>query len=169
MLNLLRSRNEEKATAHRLYAGLMERARAPVFFLNFAVPDTIDGRFDLVALHAALVLERLKGVDDDLAQGLIDAIFIGFDEALRELGVGDMGAGRRLKSMANAFYGRLTAYGEAQDIDALTPAIHRNVYRGDGASADQAARLATYAQSARSHLAGWRPDQQPIAFGPLPE
>ena len=169
MLNLLRSRNEEKARAHRLYAGLMERARAPAFFVSLAVPDTIDGRFDLVALHAALVLEHLKGVDGDLAQGLTDAIFIGFDEALRELGVGDMGAGRRLKSMANAFYGRLAAYSEAYDLGALAAAINRNVYRGDAGRADQSARLATYAQSVRSHLAGWRPDEEPIAFGPLPE
>lgn len=169
MLNLLRSRTDEKAKAHRLYAGLMERARAPAFFVGYAVPDTIDGRFDLVALHAALVLERLKGADDDLAQGLIDAIFIGFDEALRELGVGDMGAGRRLKSMANAFYGRLAAYAGADDTDALAAAINRNVYRGDQGQADHAARLATYAQGVRSHLAGWRPDEEPIVLGPLPE
>ena len=169
MLNLLRPRNDEKAKAHRLYGGLMERARAPAFFVTFAVPDTIDGRFDLVALHAALVLERLKGTDASLAQGLTDAIFIGFDEALRELGVGDMGAGRRLKSMANAFYGRLAAYTAAQDHAQLSEAVNRNIYRGDSSRMDQAARLATYAQSVRSHLAGWRPDEEPIAFGPLPE
>lgn len=71
--------------------------------------------------------------------------------------------------MANAFYGRLAAYSEADDIVALAAAINRNVYRGDGACADQAARLATYAQSVRSHLAGWRPGKEPVAFGPLPE
>ena len=77
----------------------MARAGQPVFFTRLAVPDTMDGRFDLVALHAWLVLDRNRG-RAAAAQALTDDVFIGFDEALREQGTGDMGMGRRLKAMA---------------------------------------------------------------------
>ena len=92
----------------------------------------MDGRFDLVALHAWLVLERLKAAGmDAAAQALTDILFVGFDEALREQGTGDMGMGRRMKAFANAFFGRLAAYGGATDeADAGRKRWPSNVWRG---------------------------------------
>lgn len=166
MLNLRPRTAARKAAGRALYDALVARARAPVFFRDFAVPDTIDGRFDMMALHAWLVLARLKqqGRDGE-AQALTDAIFTGFDEALREQGAGDMGLGRRIKAMADAFFGRLKAYDGAKDRDAMAEALARNLYRG--AAADERTRkLADYVASARTTLETGA--QDPLDFGPLP-
>lgn len=148
----------------------MAQARKPAFYLAFRVPDTFDGRFDLATLHAFLVLERLRSSGcSGVAQAVVDDLFTGFDDALRELGASDMSMGRKLKSMADAFYGRLSAYREADDVSALSGAILRNVYRGDAARTPEAERLATYALACRSHLAAWTADNGPPDFAPLPE
>ena len=91
----------------------------------------MDGRFDLVALHGWLVLERLKAAGmDAAAPGADRCLFIGFDEALREQGTGDMGMGRRMKAIANAFFGRLAAYAGRRTKRSLAQALARNVWRG---------------------------------------
>ena len=159
--------------ARRLYELLMERARAPVFYSEFLVPDTIDGRFDLLTLHAFLVLETLKSqgpAGARLGSQLASVIFAGFDDALRELGVGDFGISRRIKAMANAFYGRLEAYGAANSEEALAQALMRNLYRGDATRRGEAAALAHYIASARRKLAAGAPAlaEGSIEFGPLP-
>lgn len=147
---LLKSRSDRSLGA-ALSAGIGTRARNPVFFTGFAVPDTIDGRFDLVVLHAWLVLERLRALGmNDVSQGIVNSLFASFDESLRELGVGDIGIGHRVKKMADAFYGRLSAYGEAKDQGALKDAIIRNVYRGNDAHVAQAASLAAYIDAAKA-------------------
>ncbi len=148
----------------------MARARAPVFFTELCVPDTMDGRFDLVALHAWLALDRLASEPEPaLSQALIDEIFVGFDEALRQLGTGDIGMNRRLKTMAEAFYGRLQAYRAATDLEELATAIGRNLYRGIGADRAEALVMATYAFAARSHLAKANVAEGRLDFGPLPD
>jgi len=170
MLNRLRPNNNESRTlAHELYRAMVERARAPVFYSGLGVADTIDGRFDLLSLHAWLVLEYLSDrAATAVAQALTDEIFVGFDEALRELGVSDMGAGRRLKAMADAFYGRLYAYGASKDHPELTEAILRNIYRGGDRRA-AASTLATYVIAARSNLSEWTSTNGRQLFGPLPK
>src|SRR5712671_95887 len=154
-----RTRRPEPAlpVSRRLYDVLVARARGPIFHTRFAVPDTIDGRFDLLTLHAFLVLDALTStgpLGGKLGTDLTSVIFAGFDEALRELGVGDFGLSRRMKAMAGAFYGRLEAYRIADSAGALIPVLTRNLYRGDAARGGEAAGLAHYILSARSHLAG---------------
>jgi len=83
MLNLLKGMAARKQEVARLYDGLVSRAREPVFFAGFGVTDSLDGRFDILVLHAWLVLKELK--DSAVAQALTDMIFTGFDEALRIL------------------------------------------------------------------------------------
>jgi cytochrome b pre-mRNA-processing protein 3 len=147
--SLLKSRSD-KSLGVEICAAVGTRARNPVFFTEFAVPDTIDGRFDLVVLHAWLVLERLRELGmKDVSQGVVDSLFASFDESLRELGVGDIGIGHRVKKMADAFYGRLSAYREAKGREALKEAILRNVYRGGAAHDAQAASLAAYIEAAK--------------------
>jgi cytochrome b pre-mRNA-processing protein 3 len=149
MLKALANSRKRRQAAAGLVSALVARARAPVFFTKFNVPDTIDGRFDLVALHAFLVLERLEaGGRRGLSQALTDAVFAGFDEGLRDLGAGDIGMGRRMKKMANAFYGRLNAYRAAVDIDSLADALLRNLYRGEVGHQASARRLAEYVEAA---------------------
>lgn len=151
---------------HALHDALVARARAPVFYTTFAVPDTIDGRFDLIALHGWLALSVLTaGGHDKAAQGLTDAIFIGFDEAMREQGSGDMGLGRKMKAFANAFYGRVSVYETAATPDDLAAALAKNLWRG-AAPDGRAAVLAAYALAARESLKLSVPAT--LDFGPLP-
>jgi cytochrome b pre-mRNA-processing protein 3 len=166
MLNLLRTRSARRQFVSRLQDQLVARAREPVFFRDFAIPDTVDGRFDLTVLHAWLVLERLNEAGmGEVAQALTDEIFVSFDDALREQGTGDMGMGRRMKAMASAFFGRLKAYGEAGDEAVLGEALARNIFRG--AAVDTTA-LARYVGTARAALASGAIEQGVLDFGPLP-
>jgi cytochrome b pre-mRNA-processing protein 3 len=167
MLKVLRRLGDRKRLAEGLAARLTARAREPIFFLELGVPDTLDGRFDLLTLHAWLVLERLSA-ERDLSQSLIDTLFIQFDEGLRQLGVGDIGIGHRVKKMADAFYGRLKAYGQAKDAGELAAAILRNIYRSDERHGDAARALATYATSARVRLAEANVVSGELDFGPMP-
>jgi cytochrome b pre-mRNA-processing protein 3 len=153
MLNAWRRRAEQRRLADGLLAGLIARSRSPVFYEKLGVADTIDGRFDLLILHAWLVLDRLAAQGaQGTSQALVDGLFVQFDEALRQQGAGDMGMGRRMTKMADAFFGRLKAYGEAADCTALADAILRNVYRGDARKIDQADALAIYVAAARARL-----------------
>jgi cytochrome b pre-mRNA-processing protein 3 len=168
MLGLLGKSADRRKLIDRLYAATVARAREPVFFTRFGVPDTIDGRFDLLALHAWLALDRLRaGNLDELSQGLMDTIFVGFDEGLRDLGTGDMGMGRRIKNLADAFYGRLQAYGTSTDHVAMTEAIQRNLYRGAG-DAVRAEAVARYVEKARASVASSDVAAGELDFGPLP-
>jgi cytochrome b pre-mRNA-processing protein 3 len=165
MLNVLLRSKKRRLAAGRIYEAVVTRAREPVFFERFAVADTLDGRFDLFTLHAWLVLERLKACEPSLSQAVVDAVFVGFDEALRDLGAGDMGMGRRMKKMADAFYGRVQAYGAAGDAAAMEAALVRNLYRGEAPPC--ARRMADYVLNAKTILAAW--EEGPPDFGPLPE
>ncbi|HEY0107768.1 MAG TPA: ubiquinol-cytochrome C chaperone family protein [Rhizomicrobium sp.] len=169
MLNALRRTTRNVRHVQALYAALTAAARQPVFFRAYGVADTVDGRFDMVALHAWLALRWLKAAGRaDLAQGLSDAIFVAFDEALRDLGNGDMGMGPRMKKLGNAFAGRLHVYEAAGDEAALADAILRNVYRGAADRQAAAAALARYAQAAAGRLKACDPLGAALDFGPIP-
>lgn len=163
----------QASAALDLYRAMVARAREPIFYRELAVRDSIDGRFDLLTLHAFLVFDALKGqgpVADELGSKLADMIFTGFDEALRELGISDFGMSRRIRNLADAFYGRMHHYGLAQTGPELAAAVQRNLYRGHEERGREAAAMATYMMKARDSLkrdvpallAG-KPD-----FGPIP-
>jgi cytochrome b pre-mRNA-processing protein 3 len=133
MLKRLFDRPPEQSIAAQLYRAVVEQARQPVFYTGLCVPDTVDGRFELVALHAFLVLHRLKGegaAAQLLGQALFDLMFADMDQNLREMGAGDLGVGPRVKIMAKAFYGRIAAYenGLAATDETLAAALRRNLY-----------------------------------------
>ena len=115
------------------YGRVVEQARRPGFFVDCGVPDTLDGRFELICLHAFLYLHRLKREQPQAApvgQCFFDAMFADFDRSLREMGTGDLSVGRQVKRMAEAFYGRVAAYepGLAGDDAVLQPALQRNLF-----------------------------------------
>jgi len=148
-------------SARRLYVALSAQARLPAFYAAWGVPDTLDGRFDCVALHAFLVLDRLKREDSaqaaEIAQHLVDTFVEDMDRTVRELGVGDMGVARRVKAMAQALYGRAAVYSAALGSDApdaLGEALRRNLY-GTVESPDSAgvAAMADYVRQAVAALA----------------
>jgi cytochrome b pre-mRNA-processing protein 3 len=124
-----------QASARRLYTQAVNQARQPEFYLHRGVPDTPDGRFDMVVLHVVLLMRRLKRDHDQsagTAQALFDLMFADMDQNLREMGVGDVGVGSRVKAMAKGFFGRLAAYDlalSAEDDSELCAALRRNLYR----------------------------------------
>lgn len=111
-----------------LYQSCVGQARAEGFYRKLGVPDTIDGRFDLLLLHVYLVMRRMG--DREAKQSLFDLMFADMDRSLREMGVGDMGIGKRIKPMIGAFYGRSQAYEKAlaEDDKALAQVLARNLY-----------------------------------------
>jgi cytochrome b pre-mRNA-processing protein 3 len=141
-----------------LYLQLVERSRAPVFFTTCGVPDTVDGRFDMIILHAFLLFHRLKGAGPEatqLSQALFDHLMGDMDVNLRELGVSDMGIGRKIKRMAKAFYGRVGAYDRAlgEAGGALEEALGRNLYRTLPPPEPGARLMADYVRDAAAALA----------------
>jgi len=167
MLNVLRRSKERRQLAAQLYAVTVARAREPVFFATFGVKDSLDGRFDLVVLHAWLVLEQLQGAGAALlSQTFVDTVFVGFDEGLRELGAGDIGMGRRVKKLADAFYGRMQAYRDAKDEAEMRDALIRNLYRG--VAEPSAMALAHYVLNAKTRLNTCDVKNGQLDFGPLP-
>ncbi len=160
-MNLLKrffSFSREKETAHDLYRVVVEQARQPVFYRDFAVEDSIDGRFDMITLHMALVIRRLRrdaDVSRKLSQALFDYMFDDMDLNLRELGVGDMGVLKRVKKMAKAFYGRLDAYDKGIDESGdsvLIGALKRNLYRDRDIPEEILVGMADYVRRQSAHL-----------------
>jgi len=121
--------------ADRLYRSIIEAAREPCFFASLGVPDSLDGRFETLALHTFLVVRRLKSdpsrAAKRLSRALLEAFFSDMDRSLREMGASDLGVGRRVNSMAQALYGRIMAYEAALEEPgdaALEAALRRNLY-----------------------------------------
>jgi cytochrome b pre-mRNA-processing protein 3 len=141
----------------RLYDSAAAQARTPVFYAAMGAPDTVEGRFELYSLHVALLLRRLKGQGQqaaETAQGLFDAYVQSLDHALREMGVGDLSVGKKMRKLGEAFYGRVKNYDEAlsalPDRQPLAAIIGRTVLMDD-AGAD-AGLLTDYASAAMARL-----------------
>lgn len=121
----------QRQTAHALYLTLVEKARQERFYAEMDVPDTLDGRFEMILLHLFLVLHRLKEVPQTkpFRQQLMEVFMEDMDRSVRELGVSDTGVGKRVKKMAAAMYGRIAAYDMTLDDEAaLKAALRRNLY-----------------------------------------
>jgi cytochrome b pre-mRNA-processing protein 3 len=158
------------------YRRVVAQARRPEFFAACGVPDTVDGRFELICLHAFLYLRRLKRDrprSAALAQRFFDEMFLDFDRSLREMGTGDLSVGREIRRMAEGFYGRIAAYERslASTDSPLAAALARNLYGTASPLSAQLAALADYVrreaerldeQASQALLAG------DVAFGPAP-
>ncbi|MEN3950368.1 ubiquinol-cytochrome C chaperone family protein [Iodidimonas sp. SYSU 1G8] len=164
----------DQLVANALYNTLVGQSRQPAFYLDGGVPDTLDGRFDMIVLHAFLVMRRLRDGGErgeTLSQVLFDEMFSDMDRSLREMGVGDMGIGKRVRAMGKAFMGRVKAYDEGLDTggDALEQALLRNLYRSAPPSDESLASMVAYARREAAHL-GEQPLDRLMAgevtFGP---
>jgi cytochrome b pre-mRNA-processing protein 3 len=137
-------RARQERIGFSLYTAAVAAARDPFLFSTLGVPDTLDGRFDIVGVYAFLVIQRLKREPEPgpaLAQAVFDAMFSDMDINLREMGVSDMAVGKRVRAMWEAFHGRAQAYSlamEAGDIPALEAALARNIWRGAPPPVEQA-------------------------------
>lgn len=147
--------------AKTIYAAIVAQSRQPVFYVDLGVPDTVDGRFDMISLHAALVLRRLQAEEGKdgpaVAQRVFDTMFEDMDNSLREMGVGDLSVGKHIKGMATAFFGRAQAYEEGISAGGpgLDVALRRNLYRKAEPEPEQAQvdAVAAYVLSQAARLA----------------
>jgi len=147
-----------RRAAAGLYACAVDQARSPVFYERGGVPDTLDGRFDMVVLHVWLLLVRLResGVNRILQRALQEAAVADYDRSLREMGVGDLSVGRRVREMARAQAGRLQAYDAALGDDAaLQETLIRNIWRGQSPGAAQVRGLAKEVRRQHLYLENW--------------
>lgn len=172
---LFRKGIDAQAVARDLYEAAVAQSREPAFYAVQGVPDSLDGRFDMIALHVYLVLRRLKrpaggtdGEDDsgrdaaEVGQALFDVFFADMDQNLREIGVGDMSVGKRVKAMARGLYGRIEAYdggladAGAEGEAALREALRRNLYGTCDTPPDDAAlaAMAGYVRGTAAALDG---------------
>ncbi len=170
------------SAARELYMRIVEQSRQPAFYRHCAVPDTLDGRFDLIALHAFLVLHRLreegaKAKTDGVkafSQELFNAMFADMDRGLRDLGSSDVRTPKRVTAMVAAFYGRAKAYedGLSDPGSGLAEAMQRNLFRAVEVAEAPSRMMADYVRREASALA-----QQDlpelisgrVSFGPPPD
>ena len=138
-----------ESTIDALYGAIVAQARSPDFYLAYGVPDTAEGRFEMIVLHLVLLFRRLAREPKTtraLAQGVFDRFCLDMDHNLREMGVGDLAVPKQMRRLGEAFYGRAGAYERALSADdgALISAVARNVFAEAGVSSPKASRLAAY-------------------------
>ncbi len=147
------------AAGRALYARAVEQSRSPALYSDLGAPDTVEGRFEIYSLHVVLLLDRLRGQGEaaaDVSQALFDTYVKALDNALREMGVGDLSVGRKMRKLGEAFYGRGKSYEAAfaalPDEEPLRALIARTVHaEADAASAP---RMVSYILTQRAALAG---------------
>lgn len=176
ILRHLFRRKPDEQEARALYERIVAQTRRRNFYESCGVPDTLDGRFELLSLHAFLVLHRLKrdrAQTAHFAQVLFDILFEDLDRNLREMGVGDMGVAPRIKRMAEGFYGRIAAYehGLADAEHSLEASLRRNLYGTVEPDGTHVKAMAAYmrreaATLASQHAANLMTGK--VSFGPPP-
>ncbi len=158
-------RSAQNRSIRALYGVIVAQARSPAFYTSYGVPDTVEGRFELIVLHLVLLLLRLartgepgeairRSPESDLGQRLFDAFCRDLDANLREMGVGDLAVPKKMRRFGEAFYGRLGAYRAAlaaADVRELENALARNIFGVAGID-ERAGRLARYARTAARQL-----------------
>jgi len=170
MLRRWRQRRDLEKRVDAVYSALVAHIREPRFYEGYGVPDTLDGRFELLIMHLHLVLRRLRDTGDgggDFAQELFDTAFRDMDQSLREIGVSDVGVGKKVKEMAKAHFGRAAAYDEALEPGgpSFAEALERNLYGTTSVDGEVLARMADYVTGQIAHLA--KTDAEGIKRGEL--
>ncbi len=152
-----------------LYAAIVARGRDPHWYRKGGVPDTLDGRFDMIASVLAMVLLRLEGdpAGVSLSTALAERFIDDMDGQLREIGIGDLVVGKHIGKMMGMLGGRLGAYRAAFAEGALGPALGRNLYRGAEPQPDALAHVEAALTRFREELNGFSAKQ--LAAGKLPE
>ncbi len=152
-------RTDQAGTIGALYGAIVAQARHPTFYRCYRVPDTIDGRFDMIVLHVALFSRRIRGESGAvraLGQAVFDRFCRDMDHNLREMGIGDLAVPKRTRDFGEAFYGRAQSYDRALasgDDRTLIATLAKNVFARPGEAPPEASRLARYVRAAEHVLA----------------
>jgi cytochrome b pre-mRNA-processing protein 3 len=152
------ARKSTKGAARRLYDEAVAQGRRPALYARLGAPDTVEGRFEILTLHVILLIDRLRAegaAAAQLRQALFDVYVGDLDGALREMSVGDLAVGKRMKALGGAFYGRARAYEAAfqrlPDLAMIEEVVARTIL--DGVDAADPAPLAAYLTRRRESLA----------------
>jgi cytochrome b pre-mRNA-processing protein 3 len=157
ILSLFRKSADADAV-YAIYSAIVAQSRQPRFYADWGVPDTVTGRFDVLSLHMALVLRRLRAEGKESAafsQALFDLFFRDMDRSLREMGAGDLSVPKKIRKMGNLFYGLLAHLSgalERPDNVALESALCRNLFAE--VENPDVAPLAAYVRAEADRLAG---------------
>lgn len=151
-------KRQQKARAQALYIAIVDLSRNAELFQACQIPDTVDGRFDVLSLHLFIVLRHIKTFDglDDFADEVASVFATDMDRNLREMGVGDLSVGKHVKKMSAAFMGRFIAYDKAMkdnDADALSGALKRNIFRDAPVDPKLLATLTAFTQQLSAAVA----------------
>jgi cytochrome b pre-mRNA-processing protein 3 len=157
-----------------LYGAIVAQARHPVFYQTYGVPDTVDGRFDMLVLHLVLFCRCVReGPHRTLGQEVFDRFCLDMDHSLREMGVSDQAVPRRMRTIGEAFYGRAARYEAAlaeAGNEALAAALARNVFAAPAHEVPEGARrLAAYVREAVRRSAVWAVSASPPAAVQFPD
>ncbi len=160
MFDFLSKKKKLNISAHKLFSKVIEQSRDTFFYTDLDVEDSLDGRFDLMAIHMTLVIEKLDNNQDNADAGQIkrhlqEIMFDNLDLTLREIGVGDLGVGKKIKVMAEAFYGRMTTYQKLfknKDVEQMSLAIGRNLYRGHDVNKIILSKISSYVYGQVTHI-----------------
>ena len=183
--NWFRRGDKGDDVAHALYLIAVAQARQPLFYAEHGVPDSVDGRFDLIVMHVFLLLRPLSKLAEqdgdvelqaragNISQALFDTMFGDMDRSLREMGVSDIAVGKRVKHMAKAFYGRVAAYDEGLAVtdELLGEALRRNLFGTVTPTADNVVAMADYLRCQAGQMAAVQDAQAiigEIQFAPWP-
>jgi cytochrome b pre-mRNA-processing protein 3 len=154
----LRRSGADDQSAERLYRRVVTQARQPALYAQLGVPDTVEGRLEMILLHLVLLFRRFHNEGDkgqSAAQSVFDRFVADMDQSLREMGVGDLAVPKRMKAIGRSFYGRLEVYGKPiaeGDRSALAGALRRNLWPDGAPRADRAEEIAAYAGIAAAAL-----------------
>jgi cytochrome b pre-mRNA-processing protein 3 len=162
MFGLFSKKKNLNKVAHNLFDHVIQQSRQIDFYTKLSVEDSLDGRFDLMAIHMAIVLDKLNRHKNDedimqISRNLQEVMFDNLDLSLREIGVGDLGVGKKIKVMAEAFYGRVKTYDElfqTLDKDKMSEALKRNLYREKNVDSDVLQKITTYVFEQFDHVKG---------------
>ena len=155
MLTWITRRAERRANAHNLYGSIVALSRSAPIYATLQVPDTVEGRFEILVLHMFACLERLNGKAPALAQDIVDMFFADMDTSSRELGVGDMAVPKKMRGLAAIFEDRIAAYKssvENTSKNALSNELQKNIFCNDEAFANCGNDLARYLLKLRQSL-----------------
>jgi cytochrome b pre-mRNA-processing protein 3 len=158
MLGLFRNKARE-AQASRLYDQILAQARDPSLYIDGGVPDTVEGRTDMMLLHLFLLMHRLNdetGEANALARSVCDRFFAELDRAMREMGISDLAVPKRMRKIADIYAGCSSSYGNALNaVDGmeLSQALLRNVYANREDRREEAGILADYVRRTAAALA----------------
>ncbi|MBI35978.1 MAG: phage tail protein [Alphaproteobacteria bacterium] len=157
MYTWIKKRRYQQKIASNIYKLIVDQARSKDFYLTYGVPDTELGRFEMICLHCYLIFKRFskeKNEASKLSQKVHDLMFADFDQTLREKGIGDMGIGKRIKSLARNLYGRIDAYekGYLAGTSGLYDALTRNLYASVTVTDKEVYKMVIYVNNSINHL-----------------